>query len=165
MIYYGCNLKRVFSGLTGPDANTFLNRYNKNLAIADLARICRLTNCGHNLCQLPVGNDHFYFNLRKKINHILSTAVNFRVPLLSPETPHLGYRHSFDSQARQPFFHILEPEWLDNRFDFFHSCSPPLKSKPIFEKVYRAKITKMYLMSRYIPARSDCACRSRTPSL
>ena len=44
------------------------------------------------------------------------------MPLLPPESFDFGNGHSFHANLGEGFFHFLQFEWLNNRFNFFHRC-------------------------------------------
>ncbi len=75
--FANATLKSILSGFAGSNPYTLVNRHNKNLAIADFARVRRLTDRGDYLRHLPVGNG--YFNLILEENQ-LRTRPRGRFP-------------------------------------------------------------------------------------
>jgi hypothetical protein len=55
-----------------------------------------------------------------KVHDVLGTAIEFGVTLLPPETLGFGDGDALQSDFLKRFFHLVELEWLDDGFDFFH---------------------------------------------
>src|SRR6185295_8481517 len=55
-----------------------------------------------------------------EIDHIGRSAVDLLLASGAAEALHLGDRHALDPDLTQAVLHVVELEWLDDRFDFFH---------------------------------------------
>jgi hypothetical protein len=53
------------------------------------------------------------------------------VALLAAKAFHFSDGHAFDSSLGEGFFHIIEFEWLDDGFNFFHGIIFWLGGAPI----------------------------------
>ena len=70
---------------------------------------------------LVVGDHDVELHLGQEVDDVLRAAVELGVPLLAPETLHLGRRHARDTQLRERLAHIVELERLDDGLDLLHS--------------------------------------------
>lgn len=110
-----------FTALFGPDSDCFIDWYNEDLAITDLSGLCCFNDCLDCLLGLIVRENDFKFYFRKKINSVLTTAVNFCMTLLTTEALDFTHSHPFDSNLRQSLLNVLHLKGFDDRLDFLHN--------------------------------------------
>src|SRR5690606_1320406 len=93
-------LNRFLACFTSADTNHLLNRGDKNLTVTNLAST-RSTNNGFNgSIDQMVCNHQLKFNLRQKINYILSTAIEFSMAFLATEALHFCHSQSSNPNFR-----------------------------------------------------------------
>src|SRR5712692_10432002 len=64
-------------------------------------------------------------HLGEKIHDVLGAAIEFGMALMATEALGFGHRDALQADLLQRLLHLIEFEWLDDRFDFFHSVSSP----------------------------------------
>ena len=60
------------------------------------------------------------FDLGQEVHDVFRAAIEFGMALLPPETLGFGDGDALQSDFLKRFFHLVELEWLDDGFDFFH---------------------------------------------
>src|SRR6266496_4756002 len=111
---------RRFAALPGANPDDLLDRGDEDLAVADLARPCRLDDPFDRPLDLLVGEDQLHLDLREEVDDVFGAAIELGVALLAAEALHLGHRKARDADFGQRLAHFVELERLDDRFDFFH---------------------------------------------
>jgi hypothetical protein len=71
-----------------------------------------------------IGNHYFDLNLGQEVHNVLGAAVQFGMALLPTKSLGFGDGNALQSDFLKRFFDLVELEWLDDGFDFFHG-SPP----------------------------------------
>src|ERR1700704_4809138 len=107
-------------GFAGPDANGLFDIGDKNLAVTDAAGLGRAPDGVDRSFDQVIPDHDLDFDLGQKVDDVLGAAIKFGVTLLPPET--LGFRDgdALQSDFLKRFFHLVELEWLDDGFYFFH---------------------------------------------
>jgi hypothetical protein len=111
---------RRLSSLSGPNANRFLDRHNKNPAVIQ-SSCSGLTYNGLNRApNTIIRDDDFKFKLRQKVAEVLAARRDGRV--ICPPTQHLYFAdgYTFDSDFDQGFSYLVHSERFDNRLDLLH---------------------------------------------
>src|SRR5262245_45822604 len=116
-------LERVGIGLAGADADGLADVGHENLAVADLAGLCRCGDRLHHLVGLLRRNRDLDLHLRQEIHRVFGAAINLGMALLAAIAFDLGYRHAGDAEPGEGVAHVLEFEWLDDGNDKLHG--PP----------------------------------------
>src|SRR5436309_8008384 len=107
-------------GFPCPDANGFLDVGHEDLAVADAPGLGRASDCVDRLLDQIIRNHDLDFDLGQKVNDVLRTAIELGVTLLPAETLGFGDGDTLQSDFLKRFFHLVELEWLDDGFYFFH---------------------------------------------
>src|SRR5271167_1722097 len=118
-------LDRVRAGLSGADANGFLDLRYKYLAIPDPARLRRTADCFDRRTEILVRNDDFDLHLGQKVDDILGPAIKLGMSLLPAEAFRFEDSDSLDSGLLQGLLHLVEFERLDDRLDLLHFGQTP----------------------------------------
>src|SRR5271170_7234953 len=84
-------LHSCVGGFAGADADNFLDRHHKNLAVTDFARSGSLDDRVHGVVNLVLTQDDFNFDLWQKIHGVFAPAVNLGLALLASKALH--FRH------------------------------------------------------------------------
>src|SRR5487761_2026881 len=111
-------------GFAGPDANGLFDVGHEDLAVADPPGLSRTADGVDRPLDQFVGNHYFDLHLGQKVDNVLGAAVELGVALLPPEPLGFGDGNALQSDFLKRFFDLVELEWLDDGFDFFHR-SPP----------------------------------------
>jgi hypothetical protein len=104
----------------GADPNSLIDRHHKNLAIPDFVCTRSVLNRLHSSLDKRIIEYDFDLELREEVDHVLGPAIDLGVPLLPPESFHLGDGHAGDADFVQRILYLVEFEGFDDRFDFFH---------------------------------------------
>src|SRR5882757_903151 len=104
------SLQCVFAGFAGTDADGLIQRQHEHLAVADLARVCRLGDDFDRGVELVVGDCHFNLHLRQEIDYVFRTAVQLGVALLATETLDLRDGDAGDADHRKSLTHLVKLE-------------------------------------------------------
>src|SRR5688572_488588 len=115
---------RVLTGLTGADADDFIDRQHEDLAVADAPGLGRGHDRVHDLLDVFVFDDELDLDLGEKIHDVFGAAVQLGMALLPAEALDLEHGHPVDAQARDRVFHFVQLEGFDDGFDFFHPSTP-----------------------------------------
>src|SRR5271170_7932108 len=118
-------LYRVGAGLSGTDANGFLDLRYKYLAIPDPARLRRTADRFDRRTKILVRNDDFDLHLGQKVDDILGPPIKLGMSLLPAEAFRFEDGDSLDSGLLQRFLHLVEFERLDDRLDLLHFGQTP----------------------------------------
>src|SRR4051794_13264985 len=111
---------RIQAGFTGSDANGLLDVGHENLAVADATGLGRAADGVDRFLDQVVPDHDLDFHLGQKVDDVFGAAIQFRVPLLSPETFGFRDRDALQSDFLKRLFHLVELEWLDDGLYFFH---------------------------------------------
>src|SRR5260221_5936804 len=111
---------RVHAGFPGLDTNSFLDVGHEDLAVADTPGLGRAPDRVDCALDQVIPDHDLDFDLGQKIHDVLRTAIEFGVAFLPPETLGLGHGDALQSDFLKRFFHLVELEWLDDGFYFFH---------------------------------------------
>jgi hypothetical protein len=114
---------RVGPGLAGADADRFLDRRYKNLAISDAAGLGGLADRFDGGVDEPVGQHDLELHLGEEVDHVLGASVQLGVALLAPEALGLDDRDALQPHVLQGLLHLVELERLDDGFDLLHGRS------------------------------------------
>src|ERR1700720_3833450 len=121
---------RIGAAFPGADADRFVDRRDKDLAVADAAGV------GSLLDRLDGALDHRFFHhyldfdLRQEIDDVFGTPIELGMALLPAKALGFGHRDALDADLVKRLLHLVELERLDNRFDLFHrstlyAATPP----------------------------------------
>ena len=110
----------INAGLAGADADNLFDIGDEDFSVADAPGLRRLADRIDDGLRVLVGQYDLDFDLRQEIDDLFSSAVEFRVALLTAET--LGFRDRDTLQANflKGFLHFVQLERLNDRFDLFH---------------------------------------------
>src|SRR5690242_599956 len=92
-------LERVAVGLAGANAHCLLNRYDKDLAVADLAGLGGGADRLDHAVGVLLGDGDLDADFRQKIHGVFGAAIDFGVALLPAVALDLGHRHAVDADA------------------------------------------------------------------
>jgi len=93
------------------------------LTVTDFASFCGLLDCLYYLGN-DIGLDNqLDFYLGDQINHVFGSAVDFLVPLLATVAFDIGDGHPLNAKFGEGILDFIQPEGLDDCFDFFSSLS------------------------------------------
>ncbi len=67
-----------------------------------------------------VGKHNFNLKLGQEVDHVLRTAVEFRVSALAPEAFGFNNGHSLQTNLLQRLLNIIQFERFDDRLNFLH---------------------------------------------
>src|ERR1700738_2561802 len=107
-------------GFPSSDPNGFLDVGNKDLAVADTPGLGRTPDRVDRPLDQVIPDHDLDFDLGQKVHDVFSAAIEFGVPLLPSETFGFGDGDALQSDLLKCLFHLVELEWLDDGFDFFH---------------------------------------------
>src|SRR5260370_14922210 len=107
-------------GFSCPDADRFLDVGHEDLAVANAPGLSRAPDGVDRFLDQIIGDHDLDFDLGQKIHDILRTAIELGMALLPPETLGFGHGDALQSDFLKRFFHLVELEWLDDGFYFFH---------------------------------------------
>src|SRR5512139_121010 len=93
---------------------------DKDLAVADMAGLCRLLDDFHGLFDHLVSQYDLDLDLGDKVYDVLRTPVEFGMSLLPAEALHLGHGHSLYPDGRQGVLDFVEPEGFDDGLKLLH---------------------------------------------
>src|SRR5665811_47889 len=111
----------VIPGLARTNAHGFLHVRHEDLSVSNAACFSRGDDSVDGLLDHVVVQHQLEFHLRQEIDDILGTAIKLGMPLLPAEPFGLGHSNTLESDFLQGFFHFIQLEGLDDRFDLFHS--------------------------------------------
>src|SRR6185295_2110791 len=118
--------ERVFAPFTGADTNGFVDGGDEDLPVADAAGAGHgqdgLDDVTHDL----VLDDDLDPDLGDEVDDIGGSAIDLFFPSGPTEALHLVDGHSLHADFPQPVLHVIELEWFDDGFDFFHEDWPTL---------------------------------------
>src|SRR5688572_15762570 len=114
-------LKDAVAAFARADADGVFDREDEDLAVADGTRLRDFDDGLDDAIHFLVGDDDLELALGEKVDAILAAAVELGVAFLASEALHLGDRETLDPDLHQRGLHIVELEWLDECFDFFHA--------------------------------------------
>src|SRR6201981_2872677 len=114
---------RVRTALAGADPDRFVDRGDKDLAVADAASMSGLLYRLHRTLDQRVFHDDLYFHLRQEIHHVLGAAIQLSMALLTAKPFGLGHRDPLDADFVEGFLHFVELEGFDDRLDLLHRLS------------------------------------------
>src|SRR5947207_4020318 len=108
------------AGFGGADPNGFLDVGHEDLAVADPPGLGGAPDGVDRLLDQVIPDHDLDFDLGQEIHNVFGAAIEFGVPLLSPETLGFGDGDALQSDLLKRLLHLVELEWLDDGFDFFH---------------------------------------------
>src|SRR5579862_1995162 len=106
--------------LAGADADRVIEAEHENLAVADLAGLCRRRDGVDDLVDLVRGAGDLELYLRQETHGVFGTAINFGVTLLASVAFDLGDGQALNADLGQCVPDLVEFEWLDDGHDDFH---------------------------------------------
>src|SRR6266478_2752514 len=115
---------RIKSGFPGSDADSLFDVGDEDLPVADTSGLRRTPDGVDGPLDQFVGNHYFDLNLGQKVDNVFGAAIKLRVALLPAKPLGFGDGNALQSDLLKRFFDLVELEWLDDGFDFFHR-SPP----------------------------------------
>src|SRR6185312_12332006 len=115
---------RVCAGLPRANANGLFDIEDENLSVADASRSRSLLNGFDGRGELVVRDDDFDFHLGQEIHDVFGATIEFGMTLLAAETFGFRDRDALDTDFLQRLLHLVELEWFDDGFDFFHVVTP-----------------------------------------
>src|SRR5215475_1868511 len=110
--------------LPSANADHLVDRRDEYLSVADLTGVCALNDGIHRLRDTLIRYENCDLCLGEKLDRVLRTPVQLRVALLAAEALNLGHRETLNPRARKALLHLVKLEWLDDRVDPLHRCSP-----------------------------------------
>src|SRR5690606_29693486 len=119
----GSRSDRIRPGFTGADTDDFLDVGDEDLAVADPPGLGSVANGLDGRIDHIVDDDHLDFDLRQEVDHILRTAIEFRVAFLATETLRFDDGDALKPDFLKSFLHFIELERFNDRFDLFHSSA------------------------------------------
>src|SRR6476646_8014469 len=123
----------VQPGFAGPDADRFLDVGDEDFAVADAPGLRRAADRVDRLLDQVLADHDLDFYLGEKVDDVFCTAIELRVTLLPSKPLGLGDGDALQSDLLERLFHLVELEWFDDGFDFFHLSAsrtfPELESR------------------------------------
>ena len=116
-------LDGVVIAFAGADTQRGFDRDNENLAVTNAASLGRCGNGFYDAVGKAVFNYNLKLYLRQKVDNIFGPPLQFGVALLTAKAFGFGNGDTRDANFVQRFFHLVQFEWLDDRFDLFHGFS------------------------------------------
>jgi hypothetical protein len=111
-------------GFTGSDPNGLFDVGHEDFAVADAPGLGRPPDRVDRPFDQFIGYYDLDLNLGQEVHDILGAAIELGVALLSPEPLGFGNGNALQSNFLERFFDLVELEWLDDGFDFFHLTPP-----------------------------------------
>src|SRR5664280_1117150 len=124
-------LERLGTPLAGAYPDDLVDRRDPHLAVADLARLCRLDHHVEQVGGIRVVDEDLHPHLRDEVDVVLGAPVYLGVAALPAVALHLRDGHPLHPEFLQGDLHVVELERLDDRGDEFHASAflaPPLLS-------------------------------------
>src|SRR5262245_9485512 len=118
--------ERCSVGFAGADAYGVIEVENEDLAVADLAGLCRAGDGVDHLVGLLTRDRDLDFDFRQEVHRVFGAAVNFGVAFLSPVSLDFSDGETVHPRRSESVSHFVELEWLDDGHDDFHGFNPPL---------------------------------------
>src|SRR5690348_15317728 len=106
---------------------------DEDLAVADLPGFCGRHDGLDGLVELVGADSDLDLDLGQETHGVFSTAINFRVALLSAIAFDFRHRETMNANGGQGVADFLELEWLDDRHNNFHGSYPrlgPVEMRP-----------------------------------
>src|SRR5438552_2917447 len=116
-------LERVFAALASPDSNRFVDRSDENLAVTDASRTGDSQDGLHHVANDVVLDDDLDPHLRDEVHHIGRASVDLLLAAGATEPFDFVDRHALHADLAESVLHIVQLEWLDDGFDFFHEST------------------------------------------
>src|SRR5215469_1162146 len=113
-------LNRVRAALAGADADRLVDRRDKDLAVADPAGVGGLLDRFDRALDQRFLHHDLDLHLRQKIDHILGSAIELCMSLLTPEALGFGDGDTLDADFVKRLLHLVELEGFDDRLDLLH---------------------------------------------
>src|ERR1700761_2348375 len=101
---------------------------DEDLAVADLAGLGRRRDGVDGLVDLVRSDSDFDLDLGQEAHRVFSTAIDFRMALLSAISFDFRHRKTMNADGGQGITDFFELEWLDDRHNNFHRSYPRLGS-------------------------------------
>src|ERR1700722_11582744 len=114
----------INSGFPSSDANGFLDVGDEDFPVTNAAGLRRAPDGVDGPLDQLIRNHYFDLNFGQKVDNVLGTAIKLGMALLPAKPFGLGDGNALQSNLLKRFFDLVELEWLDDGFDFFHG-SPP----------------------------------------
>src|SRR5207244_5577914 len=103
-----------------------LNAGDEDFSVPDTPRLRRTADRFDRLLDHIIAEHNLDLYLGKKIDDVFGSAVKLGMTLLPPKAFGLGDRNALQADLLERFFHLVELEWFDHRFDLLHPVSFPL---------------------------------------
>src|SRR5437879_9011830 len=110
-------LDSVQPGFSGSDPDRFLDVGDEDLAVADAPGLGGAADRVDGLFDQLVRNHDLDFHFGQEVDDVFRTAIEFGVSLLPAETLGFGDRDALQSDFLERLFHLVELEWLEQRFN------------------------------------------------
>src|SRR5579871_2822054 len=124
LLFMKDQLQRCNAALLVANSDRLSDFVKEDLPIADLAGPGIAYDRVNRRIHQVVCQNHFNFDLRQKIDGVLSPSIRFTMPLLAAMAAYIRNRHALDSQLHQGILHRLESGRLNNRFNLCHHIYP-----------------------------------------
>ena len=72
-----------------------------------------------------VAEHELELHLGQEVDDVFGAAIELGMAFLAAEALGLGHRDALKADFLQGFLHLIELEWLDDRFDLFHCFAAP----------------------------------------
>src|SRR5690242_10692858 len=106
---------------------------DEDLAVADLPGFCGRRDGLDGLVELVGADRDLDLDLGQETHGVFSTAIDFRMALLSAIAFDFRHRETMNANGGQGVADFLELEWLDDRHNNFHGSYPrlgPVEMRP-----------------------------------
>src|SRR5262249_16804413 len=114
------SLDCVEPGFAGADANGLLDIGHENLAIADAPGLSGAPDRVDRALDKVIADHDLDLHLRHNIPDVLGPTIELGMALLPAKALGFGHGNALKSDLLKRFFHLVQFEWLDDGFDFFH---------------------------------------------
>src|SRR6202163_357959 len=110
----------VQPGFSSSDPDRFLDVGDEDFSIADAAGLGGAPDGVDRFFDQIVADHDLDFDLGQEVHDVFGAAIEFGVALLAAATPGFGDGDALQSHFLKRLLHLVELEWLDDGFDFFH---------------------------------------------
>src|ERR1700719_3664199 len=110
----------IESGFPGPDANGLFDVGYEDLAVADTPGLGRSPDRVDRPLDQFIRDHDLDLDLGEEVHNVFRATIELGVALLSSEPLGFGDGNALQSDFLERFFDLVELEWLDDGFDFFH---------------------------------------------
>ena len=114
------SLDRFGSSFPGANSNRFLDFGNEYFAVANAPCFCSGLDGLHRPLGERILYDNFELNLSQEVYDVFCATIECRMAFLPSTTLRFRNGNTLNTDLLQAFFHLIEFERFDDRFDLLH---------------------------------------------